>query len=574
MNLRDIARSYCDDEHISLPLASADVQDIQESLLTWYAANRRKLPWRGDSTDIPSSAYGTWISEVMLQQTRVETVIAYWNRWMTTFPTVSSLAAATPDEVNKLWAGLGYYRRCQMLLKGAQKIEADFGGAVPRSLPDLLSIPGIGPYTAGAISSIAFGQPEPLVDGNVMRVFSRLFAVKLELGAGLEKLCWKAAAQLVPAADPASFNQALMELGATLCKPTSPACDVCPVRQVCRARRLAEYAVARDGADSAIALGLTRADAVEIDIEDAHVPLLPRAVTDFPRKVPKKKAREVTLAVCVVRAASHSGPASPQLKRDPEAPGRAGRAAELGVSRYLFVRRPSTGLLANQWEFPSIELAQGAEGTEETLSEDALLAPFPDYFRAKLGIDWFGDSGEGNCALQFVSSQTIERIVHVFSHQRHTMHVHVRDVRVSGGSGGSAGAGYSETRWMTAAEITEVGITTGCKKILIEVTGLGSSSAVKAEAKKPVKEVKPVEESKTESKTKASKPKEVKAPKRPKKSEEFASEVDSDVAIEGIEEIDEDSQAGEGAVKSGKKNAFDVMKRASKAPVKKKQKKS
>jgi A/G-specific adenine glycosylase len=127
----------------------------------------------------------------MLQQTRVETVIAYWNRWMTTFPDVSSLAAASPDEVNKLWAGLGYYRRCQMLLKGAQKIEADFGGVVPSTVPELLTIPGIGPYTAGAIASIAFGQPEALVDGNVIRVFSRLFAIKLELGGGgLEKVCW------------------------------------------------------------------------------------------------------------------------------------------------------------------------------------------------------------------------------------------------------------------------------------------------------------------------------------------------------------------------------------------------
>jgi A/G-specific adenine glycosylase len=159
------------------------VAGLRTKLLSWYRENRRMLPWRGDEVDgilAPAvSAYGIWVSEIMLQQTRVETVIPYWRRWMERFPTIEVLARATPDEVNALWAGLGYYRRAQQLLKGAQSVVSTFKGKIPDTAEDLKKIPGIGPYTAGAISSIAFGKTEPLVDGNVIRVLSRLFALQV-----------------------------------------------------------------------------------------------------------------------------------------------------------------------------------------------------------------------------------------------------------------------------------------------------------------------------------------------------------------------------------------------------------
>ena len=159
------------------------VAGLRTKLLSWYRENRRMLPWRGDIVDgitAPTvSAYGIWVSEIMLQQTRVETVIPYWRRWMERFPTIEVLARATPDEVNALWAGLGYYRRAQQLLKGAQSVVGTFDGKIPDTAEELKRIPGIGPYTAGAISSIAFGKAEPLVDGNVIRVLSRLFALQV-----------------------------------------------------------------------------------------------------------------------------------------------------------------------------------------------------------------------------------------------------------------------------------------------------------------------------------------------------------------------------------------------------------
>ena len=186
---------------------------IRHQLLDWYHHNRRKLPWRGDPLEDgtippPSSAYGTWVSEIMLQQTRVETVIPYWTRWMQKFSTIQILSEASEDDVNAMWAGLGYYRRARSLLTGAKKIVADFNGIMPSNIEQLKEIPGIGPYTAGAISSIAFNNVQPLVDGNVIRVLSRLFALKESVGSSvMDKLCWSIAGRLVHPDQPGDFNQ-------------------------------------------------------------------------------------------------------------------------------------------------------------------------------------------------------------------------------------------------------------------------------------------------------------------------------------------------------------------------------
>jgi A/G-specific adenine glycosylase len=172
----------------------------------------------------------------MLQQTQVKTVLGYYERWMKRFPTVEALAAAEDADVLHAWQGLGYYSRARRLLAGARAVTDRHAGKLPRDVPALLALPGIGPYSAGAIASIAFGLPEPIVDGNVVRVLSRLFALKGDPAkAPLKQELWRLARELVPARDPSTFNQSLMELGATICTPTSPRCPECPVAQQCRA---------------------------------------------------------------------------------------------------------------------------------------------------------------------------------------------------------------------------------------------------------------------------------------------------------------------------------------------------
>ena len=173
----------------------------------------------------------------MLQQTRVETVLPYYARWLRAFPTVQALARAKADRVLKLWEGLGYYSRARNLHRAAQTVVREYGGKLPRTAQGLQQLPGIGRYTAGAIASIAFGERVPLVDGNVARVFARVFAITANVKAPrtLETL-WQLAEDLVPASDPGEFNQALMELGALVCTPANPRCEDCPMRRVCVAR--------------------------------------------------------------------------------------------------------------------------------------------------------------------------------------------------------------------------------------------------------------------------------------------------------------------------------------------------
>ncbi|CAN5923354.1 A/G-specific adenine glycosylase [soil metagenome] len=209
-------------------------------LLAWYAACRRDLPWR--RTRDP---YAIWVSEIMLQQTRVETVIPYYERFLTRFPTALALAEAPPDEVMAAWSGLGYYRRARMLLDGA-RVVAGKGGVVPGDRASLLAVPGIGKYTAGAIASIAFGEPVGLVDGNVARVLARLFAIDEDMRKKGMRTAEALADGLVARRDPGAWNQALMELGATVCTPRSPSCEICPLQRLCRARaegRVAELPV-------------------------------------------------------------------------------------------------------------------------------------------------------------------------------------------------------------------------------------------------------------------------------------------------------------------------------------------
>jgi len=205
---------------------------MRAALLAWYDAHKRDLPWR--RTKDP---YAIWVSEIMLQQTRVETVRSYWTRFLERFPDAASLASASEDEVLSMWSGLGYYRRARLLHRGVKEVVARYGGEVPRDAEARLGLPGVGRYTAGAIGSIAFGAEEPIVDGNVARVLSRLHRIEEPIGsAPAEKRFWAEASELVKGERPGDLNQALMELGATLCTPKSPQCLICPLRDDCEAR--------------------------------------------------------------------------------------------------------------------------------------------------------------------------------------------------------------------------------------------------------------------------------------------------------------------------------------------------
>ena len=207
------------------------VSRIRRALLRHYHQHRRDLPWR--QTRDP---YAIWVSEIMLQQTQVDTVVPRYHAFLAQFPTVFALAAASELAICEAWAGLGYYRRARHLHQAARLLLQRHEGRLPADLEALLALPGIGRYTAGAIASIAYDIPAPLVDGNVARVLARLFCVGEAATSALGKSrLWAYASALVLGAEPGHLNQALMELGATICTPTRPACDRCPVRRDCRA---------------------------------------------------------------------------------------------------------------------------------------------------------------------------------------------------------------------------------------------------------------------------------------------------------------------------------------------------
>jgi A/G-specific adenine glycosylase len=202
-------------------------QAFRRRLLSWYDRNRRNLPWR-----CTRDPYRIWISEVMLQQTRVAAVIAYYQRFLRRFPEVKTLAAAPEKAVLAAWSGLGYYRRARALHAAARTIVAEHGGELPRTASALRQLPGFGRYTAAAVASIAFGEPVAVVDGNVERVLSRLFGWKSEN----REAAWHTAPQLLAPSRPGDFNQAMMELGATVCLPREARCEVCPVFRWCNTR--------------------------------------------------------------------------------------------------------------------------------------------------------------------------------------------------------------------------------------------------------------------------------------------------------------------------------------------------
>lgn len=263
------------------PLEAKQIKFLVPLLLQWYATNARDLPWRRTR-----DAYAIWVSEIMLQQTQVKTVIPFWERWLRELPTIEAAAQATPDKLHKLWEGLGYYTRVRNLQKAAQVIVAEHGGIFPRRFEDVLALPGIGRYTAGAICSIAFNQPAPILDGNVIRVVTRVFGIaENPKEKTANQRLWRLAGDLAAVAatkndEPtksrqwtkgagacACLNQSLMELGALICTPRNAQCAICPLHSQCvafhedrvealpnlgqrtpaTARRFAAFVLERDG---------------------------------------------------------------------------------------------------------------------------------------------------------------------------------------------------------------------------------------------------------------------------------------------------------------------------------------
>jgi A/G-specific adenine glycosylase len=207
-----------------------EINRFQSSLLDWYAKHQRTLPWR-----LNHDPYRIWLSEIMLQQTQVVTVIDYFNRFTSAYPNVFALAAAQEDDVYKLWEGLGYYSRARNLMKCAKQLVAEHNGQFPKDLKTLLKLPGIGPYTSGAILSIAYNLPVPAVDGNVLRVISRLSESYADIASPKTRPLIETVVQELLPEDCRHFNQALMELGATICTPKTPSCETCPVAEDCSA---------------------------------------------------------------------------------------------------------------------------------------------------------------------------------------------------------------------------------------------------------------------------------------------------------------------------------------------------
>ncbi|MED1204975.1 A/G-specific adenine glycosylase [Heyndrickxia acidicola] len=268
-------------------LQDFNITAFQNDLIGWFSREQRDLPWRKDK-----DAYKVWVSEIMLQQTRVDTVIPYFERFMEKFPTIDDLALADEESVLKAWEGLGYYSRVRNLHSAVKEVRELYGGMVPDSPAEISRLKGVGPYTAGAILSIAYSKAEPAVDGNVMRVLSRILSIWEDIAKpSVRKVFEEAVRALISHENPSHFNQALMELGALICTPTSPSCLLCPVREHCHA------------------------------FEEG-------TTGELPVKTRKKSTRHVDLIAGV-------------LKND--------------EGKILIHKRPQNGLLANLWEFPNVE---------------------------------------------------------------------------------------------------------------------------------------------------------------------------------------------------------------------------
>ncbi|KAI8913638.1 DNA glycosylase [Gorgonomyces haynaldii] len=350
-----------------------DIQDMDRfraQLLGWYDLNKRSLPWRhqsqvGYNTNKPTKeeqlvAYRVWVSEIMLQQTQVVKVKDYYQKWMDKWPTLEDLSKASLDEVHQMWSGLGYYSRGTRLLEAAKDL-AERDKHLPKNVKEMEKIKGIGPYTAGAICSIAYNMPVPLVDGNVIRVYSRYCALSGDPKSKLTTdYIWDVAGKLVDPERAGDFNQALMDLGATVCTPRRPDCESCPLKE-CKAKQEVKESKKIKKADPKDDCKICQ----PLDIEDL-------TIESYPGKSEPKKIKEQQVLVLAV---------------------------EFKSGHYLLVRGPPSGLLANLWDFPQILFTQDKQEALESLEKPL-------------------------SQLQLVKERIIkDTIVHKFTHIHRTIHL-------------------------------------------------------------------------------------------------------------------------------------------------------
>ena len=398
---------------------------FRETLLRWYDEKQRELPWRRRKEETPTPtpttemyeeeeedryAYGVWVSEIMSQQTQIERAAEYWCRWVEKWPTVKHLADATEDEVRDMWAGLGYYRRSQFLLKGAKYVNEELDGKFPRDIVGLMKIPGIGPYTASAVGSIAFGIREAAIDGNVNRVLTRVERIRGDPVKEKKTVdsIKRVAKELIGKNDdseendddgdgarrgrPGDFNQAMMELGATVCKPKNPSCNECPISHFCKGYQ-------------------------QELISDGQNP-----VTAYPEIAKKAEKRQEAIAVAVV-------------------------SCTVDDTKWFFLtKRPENGLLAGMWEFPSVFMREGELATEsvpsasdvydaqkffresDTRGVSELFASIASTSNARENkeVKIENDTRKEEEDVSFKHEPGV--VTHVFSHVKHHMHVFSLDL--------------------------------------------------------------------------------------------------------------------------------------------------
>ncbi|XP_035208010.1 adenine DNA glycosylase-like [Stegodyphus dumicola] len=436
-------------------VTNADVKKIREELLKWYDKNQRVLPWRDiakDEVDNNIRGYAVMVSEVMLQQTQVATVISYFNKWIKKWPTISSLAAAELEEVNQQWAGLGYYSRARRLHEGAKIIVEKLNGNIPQTAEELEKlIPGIGAYSAAAIASIAFQKASGVVDGNVIRVLSRMRVIGVHVSKpGVKDHLWDLANKLVSEERPGDFNQALMELGAEICTPQNPHCTDCSVKDFCQAYLKVKKSTKTGKLDSYLKKNSWTRGKVKPSTEDS-VPDIENAadcyfclpdsvweenpqVVAYPPKAEKKKSRIEKLGVVVVEKGN----------------------------KLLMMRRPEKGLLAGLLEFPSVIFPEDASVKEQSSAVDQVLI-------------------EISIPIALHSSRKyIGKVVHIFSHIRTTYiieHLAVdKSVKVSHAS--------KELMWLSEEEFQSAAVSTAMKKVLAFVRKSESSPKKQVSSKK------------------------------------------------------------------------------------------
>lgn len=338
-NVRKFASHNMRNENPGADLFTPDIlEKFQQALHTWFRAAQRSLPWR-ETRD----AYRIWVSEVMLQQTQVATVMPYFERFVAAFPTITDLAAADQQAVLKLWEGLGYYARARNLHKAARTVAEKHGGKIPANYAEFRQLAGVGDYIAAAVQSIAFGRPHAVVDGNVKRVLARLFLLDAPVNhSGAAKIYQETAAALLDHRRPGDFNQAMMELGALVCRPQTPLCEQCPVGSFCQARR--------------------------------H-----NRQQEFPQRNPRPHTPEYRHAIAVIyRKQYREGQYTPQ---------------------FLIVQRPATGLLGGLWEFPGDNIHPGESpgAACRRIAREALnlsITPRQYLFRIKHAFTHFKLTGE------------------------------------------------------------------------------------------------------------------------------------------------------------------------------------